>query len=138
MACYLSEAAYYGRKTGIAHLRRHQGCRDLPKAGPVIPEEQAPGAVRGYRRMVVNPYIVFYRVTRVLPGLESVWVVPPYVTDTLAPSSAVTTTKPRATAEVLTFVAPVTDRPGPASVLIVPSAFSRIIVILSEDCPSRW
>ena len=32
---------------------------DFPEMGPVIPEEDAPGAQRGYRRIVVTPYSIF-------------------------------------------------------------------------------
>ncbi len=33
---------------------------DFPEMGPVIPEEDAPGAQRGYRRIVVMSYSIFY------------------------------------------------------------------------------
>lgn len=38
------------------------GLGDFPDTGAVIPEEIAPGAERGYRRIVVRPYLIFYRV----------------------------------------------------------------------------
>ena len=51
---------------------------DFPEMGSVIPEEDAPGAQRGYRRIVVNPYSIFYRVledriiiARVLHGRQN-------------------------------------------------------------------
>jgi len=46
-------------------LRIYEGIKklsDLPEMGPVISVEDAPGAKRGYRRIVINPYIVIYRV----------------------------------------------------------------------------
>jgi len=39
-----------------------KGLNDFPFKYPAIKEEDAPGALRGYRYMVINPYIVFYRV----------------------------------------------------------------------------
>jgi toxin ParE1/3/4 len=39
-----------------------KGLKDFPFKYPMLQEEDAPGAERGYRYMVVNPYIVFYRV----------------------------------------------------------------------------
>jgi len=36
--------------------------KDFPFKYPAVQSEDAPGAQRGYRYMVVNPYIVFYRV----------------------------------------------------------------------------
>ena len=42
--------------TGIKRLA------DFPFKHPIMQEEDAPGIERGYRYMVVNPYIVFYRV----------------------------------------------------------------------------
>ncbi|MCL2048341.1 MAG: type II toxin-antitoxin system RelE/ParE family toxin [Defluviitaleaceae bacterium] len=36
--------------------------KDFPFKYPIIQEEDVLGAERGYRYMVVNPYIVFYRV----------------------------------------------------------------------------
>ena len=38
------------------------GLIDFPFMYPTINEDDAPGAEREYRYMVVNPYIVFYRV----------------------------------------------------------------------------
>ncbi|KKM12992.1 addiction module toxin RelE [Clostridiales bacterium PH28_bin88] len=88
----LSEAAYYDIDSMFAYisskqaavklrLRIYEGIKklaDFPEMGPVIPEEEAPGAQRGYRRIVINPYIVFYRVlgdriviARVLHGREN-------------------------------------------------------------------
>lgn len=90
----LSEAAYYDIDSMFAYisqdskqaavklrLRIYEGIKklaDFPEMGPVIPEEDAPGAQRGYRRIVVNPYTVFYRVledriviARVLHGREN-------------------------------------------------------------------
>lgn len=53
---------------------------DFPEMGPVIPEEDALGAQRGYRRIVVTPYSIFYRVlddriviARVLHGRQN-WI----------------------------------------------------------------
>ncbi len=46
-------------------LRIYEGIKklsDFPEISPIIPEEDAPGAQRGYRRIVINPYIIFYRV----------------------------------------------------------------------------
>ena len=40
-----------------------KGLKDFPRKYPSVREEDAPGAVRGYRYMVVNPYTMFYRVT---------------------------------------------------------------------------
>ena len=52
--------------------------QDFPEMGPVIPEEDAPGAQRGYRRIAVNPYSIFCRVledriviARVLHGRQN-------------------------------------------------------------------
>jgi toxin ParE1/3/4 len=39
-----------------------KGLNDFPFKYPAVQAEDAPGAERGYRYMVVNPYIVFYRV----------------------------------------------------------------------------
>ena len=51
---------------------------DFPEMGAVISEEDAPGAQRGYRRIVVAPYSIFYRVlddriviARVLHGRQN-------------------------------------------------------------------
>ncbi len=90
----LSEAAYYdidsmfayimqASKNAAEKLRRriYESIRKLagfPEMGPVIPEEDAPGAQRGYRRLVVEPYVIFYRVltdriviARVLHGRQN-------------------------------------------------------------------
>lgn len=74
----LSESAYYDidsmfayisqdNKSSAEKLRRRiyeeiKKIAEFPEMGPVVPEEDIPGAVRGYRRIVINPYIVFYRV----------------------------------------------------------------------------
>lgn len=94
----LSEAAYYDIDSMFTYvsqdskqtaeklrLRIYEGIKKLPnfpEMGPVIPEEDAPGAQRGYRRIVVNPYIVVYRVledriviARVLHGRQN-WLQP--------------------------------------------------------------
>jgi len=94
----LSEAAYYDidsmfayisrdskQAAGKLRLRIYESIKklsDFPETGPLIPEEDAPGAQRGYRRIVVNPYIVFYRVledriviARVLHGRQN-WLQP--------------------------------------------------------------
>ena len=39
-----------------------KGLKDFPFKYPAVQSEDAPGAQRGYRYMVVSPYIVFYRV----------------------------------------------------------------------------
>jgi len=51
---------------------------DFAEMGSVIPEEDAPGAQRGYRRIIVTPYSIFYRVledriviARVLHGKQN-------------------------------------------------------------------
>ncbi|EGO62337.1 type II toxin-antitoxin system RelE/ParE family toxin [Acetonema longum] len=90
----LAEAAYYDidsmfsyishdNKNAAEILRRriYEGIKlltDFPEAGPVVPEEDAPGAQRGYRRIVVTPYLIFYRVmndriiiARVLHGRQN-------------------------------------------------------------------
>jgi len=36
--------------------------KDFPYKCPTVQEEDAPGAVRGYRYLSISPYIVFYRV----------------------------------------------------------------------------
>jgi len=63
MFAYISE----DNKAAARKLRKKiydgiKGLADFPFKYPVIQEEDAPGAERGYRYMVVNPYIVFYRV----------------------------------------------------------------------------
>ncbi|NLI11652.1 type II toxin-antitoxin system RelE/ParE family toxin [Pelotomaculum propionicicum] len=90
----LSEAAYYDIDSMFVYifqdsqqtaeklrLRIYNGIKklsDSPEMGPVIPAEEAPGAQRGYRHIVINPYIVFYRVledriviARVLHGRQN-------------------------------------------------------------------
>ena len=90
----LSEAAYYDIDSIFSHISRdsrqaagklmsriYEGIKNLsnfPEMGPVVPEEEAPGAQRGYRRIIVNPYIIFYRVledciviARVLHGRQN-------------------------------------------------------------------
>ena len=39
-----------------------KGLSDFPFQYPAVQAEDAPGAERGYRYMVISPYIVFYRV----------------------------------------------------------------------------
>ncbi len=74
----LSEMAYYDidsifsyvsedNKQAAEKLRRQiyeslKKLQDFPEMGPVISEEDVPGAQRGYRRIVVNPYSIFYKV----------------------------------------------------------------------------
>ena len=46
-------------------LRIYEGIKklsDFPELGSTIREEDAPGVQRGYRRISVNPYLIFYRV----------------------------------------------------------------------------
>ena len=63
MFSYISE----DNKTAAKKLRQKiydgiKGLADFPFKYPVVQEEDAPGAERGYRYMVVSPYIVFYKV----------------------------------------------------------------------------
>jgi toxin ParE1/3/4 len=74
----LSEAAYYDIDSMFAYITRDNKnaaerlririyesigkLAEFPEMGPAIPEEEAPGARRGCRYLVVNPYIIFYRV----------------------------------------------------------------------------
>ena len=63
MFAYVSQDS----KTAARSLRKKiydgiRGLKDFPFKYPIIKEEDAPGAERGYRYMLVNPYIVFYRV----------------------------------------------------------------------------
>ena len=74
----VSEAAYYDIDSMFAYvsqdskaaaeklrLRIYEGIKKLvnfPELGPVIQPEDAPGAMPGYKRLVVNPHIIFYRV----------------------------------------------------------------------------
>lgn len=90
----LSEAAYYDIDSVFTYISRdnkqaaedmrlriYEGIKksaDFPELGPVVPEEDAPGAKRGYRRIVIGPHIVFYRVfeeciiiARVLHGRQN-------------------------------------------------------------------
>jgi toxin ParE1/3/4 len=90
----ISEAAYYDIDSMFSYISQNnkaaaeklrlriyqaiQKLKDFPELGPVISEEDAPGAVRGYRWIVVNPYIIFYRVledriviARVLHGRQN-------------------------------------------------------------------
>lgn len=90
----LSEAAYYDIDSIFAYISRANKqvagklrsriyedikmLADFPELGPVIPEEDAPSAQRGYRRIVVSPYMIFYRVledhiviARVLHGRQN-------------------------------------------------------------------
>ena len=90
----LSEAAYYDmdsvfsyvsqdnkKAAEMLHSRLYKAIAqlaDFPEKGAVLPEEDAPGAERGYRRIVQNPYIIFYRVlddkiviARVLHGRQN-------------------------------------------------------------------
>ena len=90
----LSEMAYYDIDSIFSYISHdsrqaveklrvliYEGIRklsDFPEMGSVIPEEDAPGAKRGYRRIVVTPYSIFYRVlgdriviARVLHGRQN-------------------------------------------------------------------
>jgi toxin ParE1/3/4 len=90
----LSEAAYYDidsmfdyisqdNKNAAERLRSliYEAIKqlvDFPEKGAVLAEEDAPAAKRGYRRIVQNPYIIFYRVledkiviARVLHGRQN-------------------------------------------------------------------
>lgn len=90
----LSEAAYYDIDSIFVNISRDNKqaagklmsriyenimrLADFPEMGPVIPEDDAPGVQRGYRRIVVSPYMVFYRVlddhiviARVLHGRQN-------------------------------------------------------------------
>lgn len=74
----LSEAAYYDMDSVFSYVSQDNKkaaemlrsrlykaitqLADFPEKGAVLPEEDAPGAERGYRRIVQNPYIIFYRV----------------------------------------------------------------------------
>lgn len=74
----LSEYAYYDLDNMFAYIsednkqvaekmytRIYEGIKKLsefPEVGSVIPEEDIPGAQRGYRRIIIKPYLVFYRV----------------------------------------------------------------------------
>jgi addiction module toxin, RelE/StbE family len=90
----LSEMAYYDIDSIFSYISQdsrqaaeklrvfiYEGIRklsDFPDIGSVIPEEDAPGAQRGYRRIVVTPYSIFNRVledriviARVLHGRQN-------------------------------------------------------------------
>jgi len=90
----LSEMAYYDIDSIFSYISQdnkqaaeklrvliYEGIRklsDFPEMGAVVPEEDAPGAQRGYRRIVVTPYSIFYRVledriviARVLHGRQN-------------------------------------------------------------------
>lgn len=90
----LSEMAYYDIDSIFSYIARdsgqaaeklrvliYEGIRklsDFPEMGSVIPEEDAPGAQRGYRRIIVTPYSIYYRVleeriviARVLHGRQN-------------------------------------------------------------------
>ncbi|MBS3885738.1 MAG: type II toxin-antitoxin system RelE/ParE family toxin [Dethiobacter sp.] len=90
----LSEAAYYDMDSVFSYVSQDNKkaaemlrsrlykaitqLADFPEKGAVLPEEDAPGAERGYRRIVQNPYIIFYRVlddkiviARVLHGRQN-------------------------------------------------------------------
>lgn len=90
----LSEGAYFDIDSIFAYistddkeaaeklrLRIYEGIKKLsefPELGAIIPAEDAPGVQRGYRRISINPYLVFYRVlddrimiARVLHGRQN-------------------------------------------------------------------
>jgi toxin ParE1/3/4 len=90
----LSEAAYYDMDSIFSYISQDNKkaaemlrarlynaivqLADFPEKGAALPEEDAPGAERGYRRIVQNPYIIFYRVlddkiviARVLHGRQN-------------------------------------------------------------------
>ena len=90
----LSEAAYYDMDSIFSYVSQDNKkaaellrsrlynaiaqLADFPEKGAVLPEEDAPGAARGYRRIVQNPYTIFYRVlddkiviARVLHGRQN-------------------------------------------------------------------
>ncbi|MFZ3131927.1 MAG: type II toxin-antitoxin system RelE/ParE family toxin [Desulfosporosinus sp.] len=90
----LSEMAYYDIDSIFSYIAQDRGqaaeklrvliyegirkLSDFPEMGSVIPEEDAPGAQRGYRRIIVTPYSIFYRVlgeriviARVLHGRQN-------------------------------------------------------------------
>ena len=63
MFAYIS----HDNKTAARKLRKEiydgiKGLKDFPFKYPALKEEDAPGAERGYRHMLINPYVVFYRV----------------------------------------------------------------------------
>ncbi len=90
----LSEMAYYDIESIFSYIYQdnkqateklrvliYEGIKKLsnfPEMGAVIPEEDAPGAQRGYRRIIVSPYSIFYKVledriviARVLHGKQN-------------------------------------------------------------------
>ena len=90
----LSEMAYYDIETIFSYISQdnkqaaeklrlliYEGIKKLsyfPEMGAVIPEEDAPGTQRGFRRIVVSPYSIFYKVledriviARVLHGRQN-------------------------------------------------------------------
>ncbi len=94
----LSEAAYYDMDSIFSYISQDNKkaaeilrsrldkaiaqLADFPEKGAVLAEEDAPGAERGYRQIVQNPYIIFYRVlddkiviARVLHGRQN-WLRP--------------------------------------------------------------
>jgi toxin ParE1/3/4 len=90
----LSEMGYYDVETIFSYISQdnkqaaeklriliYEGIKKLsffPEMGVVIPEEDAPGTQRGFRRIVVSSYSIFYRVledriviARVLHGRQN-------------------------------------------------------------------
>ncbi len=90
----LSESAYYDIDSMFAYISQDnkdaaerlrsriyeviKQLADFPEKGALLSEEDAPGVARGYRRIVQNPYIIFYRVlgdriviARVLHGRQN-------------------------------------------------------------------
>ena len=90
----LSEMAYYDIETIFSYISQdnkqaaeklllliYEGIKKLssfPEMGAVVPEEDAPGAQRGYRRIVASSYSIFYKVledriviARVLHGRQN-------------------------------------------------------------------
>lgn len=74
----ISEDAYFDIEEMFAHLSQDnkkaanelrqkiyneiKELQDFPFRHPVVQEEDAPGVARGYRYIIMSPYIVFYRV----------------------------------------------------------------------------
>ena len=63
MFSYISQ----GNKNSASNLRQEiynkiKNLQKFPFVGPTVSEEDAPGSDRGYRYIVVNPYLIFYRV----------------------------------------------------------------------------
>lgn len=92
----LSEMAYYDIDSIFSYISQdnkqtaenlrvniYEGIKklsDFPEMGAIIPEEDAPGAQCGYRRIVIPPYSIFYKVmedriiiARVLHGRQN-WI----------------------------------------------------------------